>query len=118
DPAEKLLAQAPQGPPPAVLTPNAFIKITPDGIVTITAKIPEIGQGIKPMLPMLIAEELDGDCKNGRTHQATMDHRSVDAADAGQLVPDAAGRRRRPADACHRGRTNLECARIRMLHVF
>jgi isoquinoline 1-oxidoreductase beta subunit len=69
DPVEKGFAQAPQGPPPAVLTPNAFIRISQDGIVTITAKNPEVGQGIRTMLPMLIAEELDVDWKDVRIEQ-------------------------------------------------
>jgi len=49
---------------------NAYITITPDNIITIVGKNPEIGQGIKTMLPMLVADELDADWEQVRITQA------------------------------------------------
>lgn len=65
-------AQEPKAPD---LTPQAFIQIAPDGVTTIMARASESGQGMRNMLPMLIAEELDVDWKDVRVKQADLDEK-------------------------------------------
>src|SRR5882762_2652808 len=45
----------------AAFAPNAYLSIDASGLVTLVAPNPEIGQGVKTAIPMLLAEELDVD---------------------------------------------------------
>jgi len=67
----------------AAFQPNAFIRITPDGVITLISKNPEIGQGIKTALPMLVAEELDVPWQSVRIEQAMSDRARYGSQSAG-----------------------------------
>ena len=54
---------------------NAYVSIASDGLITIVGKNPEIGQGIKTMLPMLIADELDADWDKVKIVQGDLDQK-------------------------------------------
>jgi len=66
----KATAVAQFGRGPETLAPSDFIRIAPDGLVTLTSKNTEIGQNILNTLPMLIAEELDVDWKDVKVVRA------------------------------------------------
>lgn len=80
--AQGVLAAA-ATPENAGFVPNAFIRIGRDGSVTLTSKQPEIGQGIKTSLPMVIAEELDVAWDRVRVVQGDLDFDAYGSQGAG-----------------------------------
>ncbi len=55
--------------------PNAYIQIAPTGRIVLYAKNPDVGQGVKTALPMIIAEELDADWKDVHVEQSIIDQK-------------------------------------------
>lgn len=80
--------------------PNAYISIDGAGLVTLMAKNPDMGQGVKTSLPMLLAEELDVDFVRVRVLQAGADARMADQGSGGsQSVPQSWDQLRRAGAA-------------------
>lgn len=60
-------AAAPAGGLKPFEQPSAFVRIEPDGTVTVTINRLDFGQGVQTGLPMILAEELDADWSKVRS---------------------------------------------------
>lgn len=57
------------GPVTTPLAPNAFVRVSTDGSVTVVCGYSEMGQGVLTAVPMLVAEELDVDWAKVKVEQ-------------------------------------------------
>ena len=102
---------------------NPYVQIRTDGTVVLFAKNPDVGQGVKTSLPLIVAEELDADWDTVEVRAVDHQRRALWPAARGRLDLDsdelrhAAARRRDRAGNARRGRcADLERAGGRAQH--
>jgi len=95
-------AAAEEAEPKVPWKPNAWLRIDPDGAITIVVGKQEMGQGVRTSLPMLVAEELDADWGSIRIEQAQPgpEYRRLGTGGSGSIY--GAWRGLRPAAATAR----------------
>jgi len=81
------LAAAAHGPD---FQPNAFIKLSPHGQVTVVVGQAEMGQGVLTSLPMIVADELEVDWKNVTYEHGPPGKEFINPALGGQITGGSA----------------------------
>ncbi len=79
----------PTAEPPVTISPNVFVTIASDGVVTITQHRSELGQGVRTALPMILADELGADWKMVRVEQALADTKYGSQSTGGSVSVDS-----------------------------
>jgi isoquinoline 1-oxidoreductase beta subunit len=87
---------------PQAFQPNAFLRVGTDGSITLWAPRPDMGQGVRTSLPMLVAEELDVDWASVRIVQADLGAEYGDQQVAGSASVRTSYQRLRQAGAAAR----------------
>jgi len=67
----------------ARFAPNAWLRVDPEGEITIWMAKSEMGQGVKTALPMIVAEELEADWRRVRIEQADFNQKYGDQGTGG-----------------------------------
>ncbi len=86
--AEEKLGIPPE--PAAEFHPNAFIKIAPNGKVTVVVGQAEMGQGVLTSLPMIVADELEVDWKDVTYEHGPPGKEFINPALGGQITGGSA----------------------------
>ena len=88
----------------ATLEPNAYLRVGSDDTVTLWVTRLEMGQGVRTLLPMILAEELEADWARVRIEQASPGPRfkGIELHTSGSGSSSAAYRRLRTAGAAAR----------------
>jgi hypothetical protein len=88
------------GAQPAEFALSAWVRIAPDGTVTIQAPAPEMGQATNTALPLILAEELDADWSRVR----------IETAPVRPVFDHPVFRSNSSSRACPRAATGCRCA--------
>jgi isoquinoline 1-oxidoreductase subunit beta len=81
----RALGQTQAAPRSKIFSPNAWLEVTPEGVVNIWCGKSEMGQGVRTSLPMIVAEELCCAWRSVRVIQTDLDRKYGEQLTGGSL---------------------------------